>query len=69
MKSRKRNFVTEAIVLVKKEMKDLLDCIAFLDTDITKYIFEAEKKKDFTLLTSECFSKKQNGEGKISCSS
>ena len=39
------------IVLWKKEKKDLLDCIASLDTDITKYSFEAEKKKDFTLLT------------------
>ena len=35
---------------MKKERKDLLDCIASLDTDITKYSFEAEKKKDFTLL-------------------
>ena len=39
------------IVLVKKENKDLLDCIASLDTNITKYCFKVEKKKDFTLLT------------------
>ena len=38
-------------VIVKKEKKDLLDCITSLDTDITKYSFQAEKKKDFTLLT------------------
>ena len=37
--------------VVKKEKKDLLYCIASLDTDITKCSFEAEKKKDFTLLT------------------
>ena len=35
----------------KKEKKDLLDCITSLDTDIKKYSFQAEKKKDFTLLT------------------
>ena len=50
-KSRKRKLITDEIVIVKKEKKDLLDCIASLDTDITKYSFEAEKKKDFTLLT------------------
>ena len=50
-KSRKRKLVTDEIVLVKKEKKDLLDCIVSLDTDITKYSFEAEKKKDFALLT------------------
>ena len=38
-------------VIVKKEKKDLLDCITSLDTDITKYSFQAEKKRDFTLLT------------------
>ena len=36
---------------MKKEKKDLLYCITYLDTDITKYSFQAEKKKDFTLLT------------------
>ena len=36
---------------MKKEKKDLLDYTASHDTDITKYSFEAEKKKDFTLLT------------------
>ena len=50
-KSRKRKLITDEIVIVKKEKKDLLDHIASLDTDITKYSFEAEKKKDFTLLT------------------
>ena len=50
-KSRKRKLITDEIVIVKKEKKDLLDRIASLDTDITKYSFEAEKKKDFTLLT------------------
>ena len=50
-KSRKRKLITDEIVIVKKEKKDLLDCIASLDTDITKYSFDAEKKKDFTLLT------------------
>ena len=38
-------------VIVKQEKKDLLDCITSLDTDITKYSFQAEKKRDFTLLT------------------
>ena len=50
---RKRKLVTDEIGLVKKE-KDLLDWIASLaslDTDITKYSFEVEKKKDLTLLT------------------
>ena len=42
---------------MKKEMKDLLDCIASLDTDITKYSFEAEKKKDFTFLKRMLFEK------------
>ena len=37
--------VTHEIVLVKKKKKDLLDCIASLDTDITQNSFEAEKKK------------------------
>ena len=50
-KSRKRKLITDEIVIVKKEKKDLLDCIASLDTDITKYSFQLEKKKDFTLLT------------------
>ena len=50
--SRKRNLITDEIVIVKKEKKDLLDCIASLDTDITKYSFQLEKKKDFTLLTN-----------------
>ena len=50
-KSRKRKLITDEIVIVKKEKKDLLDCIASVDTDITKYTFEVEKKKDFTLLT------------------
>ena len=45
-KSRKRKLITDEIVIVKKEKKDLLDCIASLDTDITKYSFEAEKKKE-----------------------
>ena len=36
---------------MKKENKDWLHCIAPLETDITKYSFEAEKKKDFTLFT------------------
>ena len=49
--SKKRILITDEIVIVKKEKEDLLDCIASLDTDITKYSFEAEKKKDFTLLT------------------
>ena len=50
-KSRKRKLIADLIATVKKENKDLLDCLASLDTDITKYSFEAEKKKDFTLLT------------------
>ena len=50
-KSRKRKLITDEIVIVKKEKKDLLDCIASLDTDISKYNFEAEKKKDLKLLT------------------
>ena len=53
-KSRKRKLVTDEIVSVNKEKKDLLDCIASLDTDITdiaKYKFEAEKEKGFTLVT------------------
>ena len=45
-KSRKRKLITDEIVIVKKEKKDVLDCIASLDTDITKYSFEAEKKKE-----------------------
>ena len=49
--SRKRNLITDEIVIVKKEKKDLLDCIASLDTDITKYTFEVEKMKDFTLVS------------------
>ena len=49
-KSRKRKLVTDEIALVKKEKKAFLDCIASFDTDITKYSFEAENKKDFTLL-------------------
>ena len=52
-KSRKIKLVTDEIVLVKKEKKDLLDCIASRDADVTKYSFEAEKKKDFALLTKE----------------
>ena len=47
-KSKKRILITDEIVIVKKEKEDLLDRIASLDTDITKYSFEAEKKKDFT---------------------
>ena len=47
-KPRKGKLVVDEIVLVKKEKKDLLDCIASLDTDVTKYSFEAEKKKGFT---------------------
>ena len=38
-KSRKRKLVTDEIMLVKKEKKDLLDCIASLDTDATKCSF------------------------------
>ena len=38
-------------MIVRKEKKGLLYCITSLDTDITKYSFQAEKKKDFTLLT------------------
>ena len=37
--------VTDEILLVKKEKKDLLDCIASLDINITDS-FEGEKKKD-----------------------
>ena len=37
-KSRKRKLITDEIVIVKKEKKVLLDCIASLDTDVTKYI-------------------------------
>ena len=52
------------IVLWKKEKKDLLDCIASLDADITKYSFEAEKKKDFTLLTkANAFRKSKTEKG------
>ena len=50
-KSRKRKLITHETMIVKKEKKDLLDRIASVDTDITTYSFEAEKKKDFTLLT------------------
>ena len=64
-KSRKRKSVTDEIVLVKKETKGLLDCIASRDTDITKYIFEAEKKKRFTLLTkTNAFRKSKTEKGK-----
>ena len=49
--SRKGKLITDEIVIVKNEKKDLLDCIPLLDSDITKYSFEAEKKKDFILLT------------------
>ena len=37
--------VTDEILLVKKEKKDLLDCVASLDINITDS-FEGEKKKD-----------------------
>ena len=37
-KSRKRKLITDEIVIVKKEEKVLLNCIASLDTDVTKYI-------------------------------
>ena len=50
-KSRKRKLITDETMIVKKEKKDLLDRIASVDTDITTYSFEAEKKKDFPLLT------------------
>ena len=55
----KRNLVTDEIVLVKKEKKDLLDCIASLDTDTTKCSFEAEKN---TLLTKANPFRKSNTE-------
>ena len=44
-KSRKRKLITDEIVTVKKEKKDLLDRIASLDAGITKYSFEAERRK------------------------
>ena len=57
-KSRKRKLVTDELVLVKKEKKDLLDYIASLDTDITKCSFEVEKKKDFHYLLEGMLFKK-----------
>ena len=69
-KSRKRKLVIDEIVIVKNEKKDLLDCIASLDTDITKYSFDAEKKKDFTLLTkANAFRNTKTEKEKIICSS
>ena len=69
-KSRKRKLITDEIVIVKKEKKDLLDCIASVDTDIAKYSFEAEKKKDFTLLTkANAFRNTKTEKEKIICSS
>ena len=44
-------------MLVKKEKKDWLDCIASLDTDITRYRFDREKKEDFKLLKRMLFEK------------
>ena len=55
----KKKLVTDDIVLVKKEKKDLLDCIASLDTDTTKCSFEAEKN---TLLTKANPFRKSNTE-------
>ena len=44
-------------MLVKKEKKDWLDCIASLDTDITRYRFDREEKEDFKLLKRMLFEK------------
>ena len=64
-KSKKRKLITDEIVIVKKAKKDLLDRTASLDTDITKYSFEAEKKKDFTLLTkANAFRNTKTDQGK-----
>ena len=53
----KEKLVTNGIALVKKEKKDWLDCIASLDTDITRYRFDREKKEDFKLLKRMLFEK------------
>ena len=38
-------------MLVEKRKEDLTECIAYLDSDITKYSTEGEAKRDFALLT------------------
>ena len=48
---KKRKLITDEIVTVKKKKMELLSCITSLVTDIEKYSLEAEKEKDFTLLT------------------
>ena len=50
-KSKKRKALNDEIATAKKARQDLIDCIASLEADITKYSIEAEKLKDFTLLT------------------
>ena len=50
-KSKKRKALNDEIVTAKKPRQDLIDCIASLEADITKYSIEAEKLRDFTLLT------------------
>ena len=50
-KSKKRKALNDEIVTAKKVRQDLIDCIASLEADITKYSIEAEKLRDFTLLT------------------
>ena len=52
-------------MLVKKEKNDLLGCIGFLDTDITKYTVLKQKRRDFTLLTkANAFRKSKTGKEK-----
>ena len=50
-KSKKRKALNNEIVTAKKARQDLIDWIASLETDITKYNIEAKKLRDFTLLT------------------
>ena len=50
-KSKKRKALNDEIVTAKKARKGLIDCIASLEADITKYSIKAEKLRNFTLLT------------------
>ena len=47
-------------MLVKVEKKDWRDCIASLDTDITRYRFDWEKKEDFKLVKRMLFGKEKS---------
>ena len=58
-------------MLVKKEKNDLLGCIGFLDTDITKYTVLKQKRRKTLhyLLKPMLFEKAKQGRKRISCSS